>query len=479
MSLSFSSDLKRRTLLSRGYLLTILFLLIAGLCMKWGFDYFNVFDYGNDWWNTYYNPLHRQVIRIIFLLFPLIWAVFFLKPALVGKTPLLRRFIPLVAGVSCYYWLYSPMCIFWGIALIGVLVVSDYCVRRHPLGRVSWIIVALFIYASAQFVGVLNGFWTGALASAQNRMMFFALPLFALLYKPSESEVRLFLMILFRLFMLFMAFAMVNYFFYTSLLHESVFSCLTLNKNYFTTLSIPYAGHDILFGFIGTTFHPTFSACFFLIIFLTNLWGRTSADEGATKEELVAYYLLLGGFIIITQSRYGMLAFGAMSLCLFAERLLPLFMRCNITLRRTPLVVATIALLPIVFFAFRQKLFFNDPARIQMIDHWCDLFPKRWLLGWGTGSESFLIGATHCHNGFLSMMFTHGVVGLFILLVLVLVWSYEAYRTKNAILTSTGLFVGFLMLVDAPLNVSYGVSMLSILLIFQAGAPRITSPLIK
>lgn len=449
------------------YLITLAVVLLAGVGMKYIFDRTNFFSY--DYVSEINNTVLRSSLLVIAKALPLIWALFFFKDSLVKGKSFPGRFIPLVGGLGCYYWTISPMALFWSIGIISILAIADFFIRKRKPSKVSILLILLAVFAAIQYLGILNGHYPDAASSAENRLIFLALPVIAIFYEADEEDLDTFILIIFRLFMLFMAFGIVLYFLYSSMFHDSILACFKFNKFYFTTNHIPFCAYDIIYGHIGR-FHPTFAYCFFITTFMISLLLARKKRIRITNIELIAYLSIMILYLVTIQSRYGILATLLMTGLITASHFVGKYKPSKKTLLKTIILIIALIIALAAVIIISQEHFFKDNIRLEMISNWKKYYPQKWFWGWGTGSEASVLGIFHCHNAFLSILFTHGIPGLLLLFTIIFSWAYHAVKEKNAVLSTLGIFILLLMTVDAPLNVAYGISMIAIFLIFHKGA---------
>lgn len=388
----------------------------------------------------------------------------------VGSCP--RRWIPLVAALSAYWWLFTPLFCLYGMSLLVLLAVADLLKERRDLIRPTAFHWTWLAFGSLLLIGMLWGSSDYAWQTGRVRIVLTAFPLITCLYRPTRAEVVRFLILTARLFMLYLAFNLVVYLFYTAALDKSVFSALTFDKYYLSTEQTPFICYRLLLLWAGSI-QPTFAMWLMATVWLCHLWMWRKGNLGLSRCELSLYFSMMVGYSFLHQTRYGLLIVVVSGLlCLFYV----FSFNYRFSFRQRVLWVSgffAFILLVLGGMLYLRPSFWQDGIRMQIFEGWKTYYLDRWLLGWGTGGELSKLGVRHLHNDFLSTLFSYGLLGLLVLLVWIGSWACRVLRTRNVVLSALGLTTLALMCIDGPLYSPFGVNALCLLLLFYPHAPSI------
>ncbi|KGN90322.1 hypothetical protein HQ45_06000 [Porphyromonas crevioricanis] len=416
----------------------------------------------------------NKLLRYVFFGLPLLLLPLLRKGIFPHSGGRYRRWIPFVAALSAYYWFYTPMYCLYGLIVIAALATLDAFAEKRKPERPTLLQWAWLAYGALQLIGMLWGPTEYAWKTGQTRISLFVFPLIACLYRPKKAEVMRFFVLAGRLLFLYLAFCFSVYLLYTAILGMNPMIALTFDKYYFSLSGapFPFVSYALLLSW-AHAIQPTFSIWLMLTIWLCNLWMYRTKGPGMRSMELLFYYLLMFAYAFAQQTRYGLLALCVLGVLVLLHFCLLRFRPSARQIRIFSVVLMSLFVSVLFVLWYFRPTFLQDEVRMELFSRWVTHYPDRWLFGWGTGGEKAILDTLHTHNDFLSALFNHGLPGLAVLLFWIAIWSYEAIHTRNALLSALGITTLGLMCIDGPLNAMYGISFLSLMLLFYPHSPQI------
>ena len=339
----------------------------------------------------------------------LFYSVFLYKnhTFLFEKGDWLRNIITIVACGVVLLWTYKHKITF-RLDILLLFLCALYGVIYRKYIKPTALTIAFFGFIAIRIVGLLWAqyfdYGVRILFEEESIVFFLLVPIILLGFSVSQRQQLSFIAICFKGFLLLLVANVVFYSFAISAEGtKPFFSFFTLNKQYFSL-------YEILFW---TRFkHPSFLSWIILVVGGLGFFLWKKYRTIITTPEIIAYALLLFGFIFMMQARVNIIAYFVVIAFFVYLSVAHLFSK---RLKYGLFIGAGVVVIGIVAYLITHTAYFSDPIRNQLYATAFQAIKEGNLwIGNGSGYQRYIMDGFvgYVHNDFVAILVDTGIIGL-------------------------------------------------------------------
>ncbi|HPT42220.1 MAG TPA: O-antigen ligase family protein [Paludibacteraceae bacterium] len=403
--------------------------------------------------------------NIILLIFALSSVLIFISQIILVRR-ILRPFLSVENFVSLSLVLLLVLSVFQkevGIYATGFFVLFalvSFFVRGkiYTLNKVYYFIFLYAVFLMAGTIYTPRGFHFPEMTYT-----FYLLPLSFSLFRLNKQTLLLILKIVFRIMAVYMAVSVVYWW----------FNLLVLNKSALEWITMKFPNAYDYVGTWGHYSHPSYISLVLFSALISGFYLNFKMDNTVTlsKFELITYIGLCLGFVLVTESRIGLV-----ELIIIVLISLLYYIRLKTPHFKLALVVAVLVGV-VILMAGENKVsrFIRDDVRKADYTLAVNYIKEHPVIGAGYHQQRAALeyqdkkmsdvtrpeGAppiTYTHNQFLGDMVQFGIPGLICLLILLTGLIWNSLRSRSYLLQLFMLIYLFFMLIEEPLYAQEGIT---------------------
>ena len=319
----------------------------------------------------------------------------------------LRNIITIVGCGVVLLWTYKHKITF-RLDLLLLFLCALYGIIYRKYIKPTVITLLFFAFIIFKIIGLLWAryfdYGVKTLFEGESIVFFLVIPIILLGFSVSQRQQLSFIAICFKGFLLLLVANVVFYSFAISAEGtKPFFSFFTLNKQYFSL-------YEILFW---TRFkHPSFLSWIILVIGGLGFFLWKKYRTIITTPEIIAYALLLFGFIFMMQARVNIIGYFVVVAFFLYLSVAPLFSKW---LKYGGVVIVGFIAIGTIAYLTMHTAYFSDPIRNQLYATAIQAIKEGNLwIGNGSGYQRYIMDGFvgYVHNDFVAILVDIGIIGL-------------------------------------------------------------------